>query len=243
MAETSPDDSTPDSLAGMMSPRGDSGGIEAEVSLGRLRRKMFDVGTAEVRRGRYRHLEEIGRGGMGVVYRAHDEALGRDVAIKVLRSGTSGLSHRLQREARAMAQLSHPNVVQVLEVGHEGGEAFVVMELVAGRDGSRWLDERRRPWRTVLEVFIAAGRGLAAAHQQGLVHRDFKPSNLMVRDDGRVQVTDFGLAAPLAELKDSNTAAGTAGYQAPEVVAGGSVAPTADQYSFCAALREALTLA
>ncbi len=262
MAETLPDGSNPDSLAGVMGPWGDSGGIEAEVSLGRLRHEMFDVGATEVRRGRYRHLEEIGRGGMGVVYRAHDEALDRDVAIKVLRSGTGGPSHRLQREAQAMARLSHPNVVQVLEVGHEGGEAFVVMEMVAGRDGSAWLDERRQPWRAVLEVFIAAGRGLAAAHQQGLVHRDFKPSNLMVRDDGRVQVTDFGLvgiepgvasdagpsAGPVSDAGDdalgwataTGGRIGTPRYMAPEQRHGGPVGPAADQWAFAVSLWEAL---
>ena len=173
--------------------------------------------------GRYQILGELGQGGMGVVYRAHDQDLGRDVAIKLVTTGdapTDTLATRLLREAQALAQLSHPNVVAVYDVGRTDGGVFLAMELVAGEAGDVWL--RKRPsWRQVLQVFRDAGRGLAAAHAVGLVHRDFKPANLIIGADGRVRVLDFGLARP-ASL------AGGGAAEAPDAAALGDDAPTWD---------------
>jgi serine/threonine protein kinase len=133
---------------------------------------------------------------MGVVYRARDAELGRDVAVKLVTTtgATSDtLATRLMREAQALAQLSHPNVVAVYDVGRVEDGVFLAMELVAGDTGDEWI-KKRPPWREVLQVFLDAGRGLAAAHKVGLVHRDFKPANLILGSDGRVRVLDFGLA-------------------------------------------------
>ncbi len=145
---------------------------------------------------RYDVLEELGSGGMGVVYRARDRQLGRDVALKLVFTDDDPdetLAARLMREAQALAQLSHPNVVAVYDVGRAEGGVFVAMELIAGEAGDAWL-EKRRPWREVARVFCDAARGLAAAHAVGLVHRDFKPANVMLGADGRTRVLDFGLA-------------------------------------------------
>jgi predicted Ser/Thr protein kinase len=148
--------------------------------------------------GRYEIDSRLGSGGMGVVYRAHDPDLDRPVAVKLLHGESSDddkARARMLREARALAKLSHPNVITVYDVGTDAGQVFVAMELVAGRDLRRWLDEHGdAAWRQVLELFIAAGRGLEAAHEVALVHRDFKPENVLVGDDGRVRVLDFGLA-------------------------------------------------
>jgi len=158
-----------------------------------------------VRVGRYELLGRLGAGGMGVVHRAHDPELDRPVAVKLLRNEVSDdgkARARMLREARALAKLSHPNVITVYDVGTvegEDGQVFVAMELVAGKDLRRWLADRRTSgeggaWLEVLERFLAAGRGLEAAHDAGLIHRDFKPENVLVGDDGRVRVLDFGLA-------------------------------------------------
>jgi tetratricopeptide (TPR) repeat protein len=133
---------------------------------------------------------------MGVVYRARDRQLGRDIALKLVHTDDDPdetLAARLMREAQALAQLSHPNVVAVYDVGRTEGGVFFAMELVTGETGDSWLRERR-PWRTVVRVFCDAARGLAAAHAVGLVHRDFKPSNVILGADGRTRVLDFGLA-------------------------------------------------
>src|SRR5437868_6353046 len=141
--------------------------------------------------GRYEVLRPIGAGGMGVVYAARDLKLRRTVAIKMLRAGdgTAQLAEqkmraRLLREARAMAQLSHPNVLAVYDVGESNGNVFLAMELVDGGTLSHWLREKKRSWREVLDVLLAAARGLSAAHAAGLIHRDFKPENVLVGEDG-----------------------------------------------------------
>ena len=147
--------------------------------------------------GRYTIERILGAGGMGVVYAAHDPDLDRRIALKILRQATgrdqTQARARLLREARAMAKLSHPNVITVHEVGTDGSRDFVAMELIDGKNVADWLAERR-PVAEVLRVMLAAGRGLAAAHAAGLVHRDFKPHNVLLGRDGRVVVTDFGLA-------------------------------------------------
>ena len=158
---------------------------------------------------------KIGHGGMGVVYRARDTKLDRDVAVK-LHLGATGTTamRRLVREARAMAQLSHPNIVNVFDVGEHHGQVFIAMEYVPGGSLRRWLAEAR-PWEEVLDVFIQAGRGLAAAHARGLVHRDFKPDNVLLDGQGRALVADFGLATLDARASpsplDDSSASGSGG--------------------------------
>jgi len=207
--------------------------------------------------GRYTVRDRIGRGGIGEVYAAHDPELDRIVALKMLRPGLAGESPearaRFQREAQAMARLSHPNVVAVYDVGAVGERVYVAMELVEGPTLEAWLLERPRGWREVVEVFLQAGRGLEAAHAAGLVHRDFKPSNVIVGD--RVRVADFGLARVAADAEptgpmaptalegvvtETGAALGTPAYMAPEQRAGGPPSAQSDQYSFAVALYEAL---
>jgi len=212
--------------------------------------------------------EELGRGGMGVVLSARDPELDRKVAIKVLHreadgSESSGAEARLLREAQALAKLSHPNVVAVHEVGTIGREIFVVMEYVRGETLAEWLTTGDRTWQEIIATFRQAGLGLAAAHGAGLVHRDFKPSNVLIGRDGRVRVADFGLVgasgsagdegngAPVearlspttplgASLTLTGTLLGTPLYMAPEQHARGQVDARADQFAFCVALYEAL---
>ncbi|MEO1084109.1 MAG: serine/threonine-protein kinase, partial [Acidobacteriota bacterium] len=150
---------------------------------------------------RYVVLKPLGTGGMGVVYSAFDPELDRRVALKVVhpqrmaaRSGRR-TQRRLAREAQALAQLNHPNVLAVHDVGMVGGQLYVATELVDGCDLSTWLSRANRRRSEILDVFLQAGAGLAAAHAAGLVHRDFKLSNVMVGRDGRVRVVDFGLAS------------------------------------------------
>jgi tetratricopeptide (TPR) repeat protein/predicted Ser/Thr protein kinase len=155
----------------------------------------------------------VGRGGMGEVYAAYDPELDRKVAIKVLhaRGGSADGRARLLREAQAIAKLSHPNVVVVYDVGTLGDKVFIAMEFVEGRTLSGWMLAAQRSRRDVLQVFLAAGRGLAAAHAAGLVHRDFKPDNVMVANDGQVRVMDFGLARQAGEKDAPAAAAPTVG--------------------------------
>jgi tetratricopeptide (TPR) repeat protein len=205
-----------------------------------LRRSVatLDVGA---RLGGYEIVELLGAGGMGEVYRARDVRLARDVALKVLRPGFADpagpAAGWLEREAQALARLRHPNVVVVHEVGRADGLAYVAMEYVAGGSLRAWLQRAPRDRAAILAVFAQAGRGLAAAHRAELVHRDVKPDNILVGDDGRVRVTDFGLAAPA----DAGLAhAGTPAYMAPEQHVGDPIDARADQFGFCVALHEAL---
>ncbi len=207
--------------------------------------------------GRFVVLSRLGEGGMGVVYAAQDPQLGRKVAIKLLPEAAGGAgAERLLREAQALARLSHPNVVGVHEAGLSEGHVFVVMELVDGVTLGNWLLQQRRSQREVLERFLAAGEGLAAAHAIGITHRDFKPDNVLVGHDGRVRVADFGLARlsdsawgsatqpadPGSPLLVTQTGAvvGTPAYMAPEQFLGQPADARADQFSFCVALWEAL---
>jgi eukaryotic-like serine/threonine-protein kinase len=150
--------------------------------------------------GRYVVLGLLGRGGMGEVYAAYDPELDRKIAVKLLRAGgatgTIGSDGRtrLLREAQAIARLSHPNVVVVFDVGTFNDSIFIAMEFIEGNTIGYWLEAADRGWREVLDVYLAAGRGLAAAHEAGLVHRDFKPDNVMLTNGGQVRVMDFGLA-------------------------------------------------
>lgn len=200
--------------------------------------------------GRYIIDAWAGAGAMGTVYRARDPQLGRKVAIKVLRPREGGPDPL--REARAMARLAHPHVVAVHDVGTSDGHDFVAMEFVSGKTLRAWLAEMPRSPEAILDAFIQAGRGLEAAHAAGIVHRDFKPDNVLVGDDGRVRVTDFGVAR-LHELPEervdkvdaegairSVAVIGTPAYAAPEVKRGTRADARADQYSYCVSLHEAL---
>jgi eukaryotic-like serine/threonine-protein kinase len=158
--------------------------------------------TPGERVGRHVVLERIGGGGMGVVYSAYDPKLDRRVALKLLRpdaTGSAEAQEHLLREAQTLARLAHPNVVNVHDAGELDGRVYVEMELVQGRTLAEWLAAEPRTWQAVLEVFLQAGRGLAAAHAVGIVHRDFKPDNVLVGDDRRVRVADFGIALSGAE--------------------------------------------
>jgi serine/threonine protein kinase len=200
---------------------------------------------------------------MGSVYAATDPELARRVAIKVLHASASddaaaGVTARMRREAQAMARLSHPNVVTVFDVGTHEGCVFVAMEFVEGTTLREWHRASRRSWDEVLHVFVQAGRGLSAAHAAGLVHRDFKPDNVLVGHDGRVLVTDFGLVRTLddvdgppantphaeelleATLTRTGTLIGTPAYMAPEALTGGGGDARSDIFSFCVALYEGL---
>ncbi len=153
--------------------------------------------------GRYLIIEKVGAGAMGVVYAAYDPQLDRKVALKIVREGAfpdesaSQGRTRLLREARTMASLSHPNIVAAFDAGVLEEHVFIAMEFVEGLTLRRWLGEKARTAREVLQVFLEAGRGLSAAHAAGLVHRDFKPDNVLIDGRGRVRVTDFGLARPV----------------------------------------------
>ena len=150
---------------------------------------------------RYQLLGELGRGGMAVVHAALDRQLGRRVALKLVRPDRLDPAGRarLLREAQALARLRHPNVVTVYDAGARGDQVFVAMELIDGGSLGRWLATAERSWRDVVRVFVDAGRGLIAAHAAGLVHRDFKPDNVLIDHDGTARVADFGLAVPAAD--------------------------------------------
>ncbi|MBL4684267.1 MAG: serine/threonine protein kinase, partial [Nannocystaceae bacterium] len=234
--------------------------VEAPIELDRMRRNVraqLFGGTAEPTRiGRFRLLQCIGRGGMGVVWSAHDDKLDRTVAIKLLRPEVAG--HDLTAEARALARLSHPNVVSVFDVGEHEGQRFIAMEFVQGDTLREWLLQPRSV-ADVVDVFLAAGQGLSAAHAVGLVHRDFKPDNVLVGDDGRPRVLDFGLARrpdlgggePPVLPSDANPFAttmtqaglllGTPAYMAPEQHLGDPADARSDQFAFAVALFEGLT--
>jgi len=213
---------------------------------------------------RFTLLKKLGQGGMGSVYAAYDGVLDRKVAVKIVRpdrrnaGGPVTPRDQLLREAQAMARLSHPNVVAVHEVGEVGDDIYVVLEFVDGTTLWEWKRERSRSWREVVAAYIQAGQGLAAAHDAGLVHRDFKPNNVMIGRDGRIQVGDFGVVSmggstsdaslpdgtpsvtPTGEITYAGRRVGTPAYMAPEQYAGASVDARADQFSFCVALWEAL---
>ena len=190
--------------------------------------------------GRFLVLGALGVGGMGMVLSAYDPHLDRKVALKLLRGdvwrgGRASQGHdALVREAQAMARLTHPNVVAVYEVGFSDKGAYVVMEQVEGTTLRAWLAMTKRRWDEILDVLVAAGAGLDAAHRAGIVHQDFKPENVLVGVDGRPRVSDFGLAGIAA------VGAGTQGYMAPEQQAGERVDARADQYAYCVTVWQAL---
>ncbi|HEY8211666.1 MAG TPA: serine/threonine-protein kinase [Myxococcaceae bacterium] len=224
--------------------------------------------------GRYSILAHVASGGMGAVYSAYDPQLDRRVALKVMRvrSGSpldiEDRQVRLLREAQVLAQLSHPNVVAVHDAGTFEGQVFVAMEFVEGTTLRQWLEAEPRTWQAIRRVCVQAGRGLAAAHQAGLVHRDFKPDNVLIGRDGRVRVADFGLARPadgarpdessgpssppvspapppaagslLSPLTEEGAVLGTPRYMPPEQMRAEPLDPRADQFSFALVMYEAV---
>jgi len=204
---------------------------------------------------RFRILGRLGAGAMGVVYHAEDPDLHRHVAIKVVRGGSTGAGQRMLREAQAMAQLDHANVVRVYEVDTDAaGDMFIVMEYVRGTTLSHWL-ATPRPWREIVAAYVQAASGLASAHALGIVHRDFKPDNVLIDESGKVKVGDFGLAraaesgperdgrigSPLAiSMTQTGAVVGTPLYMSPEQLDGDAVDARSDQFALCVALYEAL---
>ena len=246
--------------------------LERRVVLGAVHARLFgpsDPSETELvapTLGRFSVLRKLSQGGMGTVYLGYDESLGRKAAIKVLRGrreadttpAANQARARMLREAKALARLSHPNVVPIYESGEHEDDLYIAMEFVEGQTLATRL-ETERDWETILALFIDAGRGLAAAHAAKLVHRDFKPDNVMIGGDGRVKVMDFGLArraSPSPGADDPNHSArevsasidltqtgalmGTPAYMAPEQLVGGHTDARCDQFSFCVALWEAL---
>ena len=182
--------------------------------------------------GRFVVLRELGAGAMGAVYAAYDEELHRRLAIKLLHTGVAGTEGRgrLLREAQAMARVSHPHVVQIYEVGVHEQEVFVAMELVDGETLAAWQRQGGRPAPEILRLYLQAGRGLAAAHAVGLIHRDFKPDNVLLGADGRVRVGDFGLARALAPTPAPSPASSGSTLSAGRpVVAAPALARTAER--------------
>ncbi len=216
-------------------------------------------GTPLRKIGRYTILETLGSGGMGLVYRAHDPQLDRPIAIKLLNAdwSTPEGAWRMHREARAMARLSHPNVVQIYEVGQHRERVFLAMEYVEGMTLAAWLD-RAQSSEQVHAMFLAIGAGVAAAHAVGIVHRDLKPTNILVDTSGRPRVADFGLAFTGVRLDHERAVTepetsrltsvrttvsqvvGTPRYMAPEQFEGLPADARSDQFSFCAMMWEAL---
>ncbi len=213
------------------------------------------------RLGRYHVLHKLGEGGMGSVYLGYDEGLDRRVALKVVHPGTTTRDWLL-REGQALGRLAHPHVVAIHEVGEQDGVVFLAMELVEGPTLRQWLEGKPHSFTEILRLFLQAGRGLSAAHRAGLVHRDFKPENVLVGPDGRARVVDFGLAAlsrrtedetswpPLVDglppnhlerpLTQAGAFFGTPTFMAPEQFGGARATPQSDQWSFCVALYRAV---
>lgn len=241
------------------------GADETSMALEPTQSTLPRAEPGDTRRGalvdRYVVLDLAGAGAMGVVLAAYDPELDRKVALKLLKLSGETARIRLQREAQALAKLNHRNVVTVYDVGTHDGQLFMAMEFVEGKTLGRWMSElgHPRPWAEVVRVLSEAGEGLAAAHEAGLVHRDFKPENVMMGADGRVRVMDFGLArttnldeaefgaesGPTSSLGSSTltrTGAlmGTPAYMSPEQFQGRSATALSDQFSFCVALYQAL---
>ncbi len=267
---TEPGRDSSDTVAKVSLPAGASDG-DATV-LGE--RREAPSGRTKIGRGstlgRYVVLDRLGSGGMGVVFAAYDPELDRKVAVKVLQVRSAGSratagSVRLLREAQAMAKLAHPNVISIYDVGTLDDDVFLAMEFIAGSTLRDFIARKREAgefdWQQTLRLFVQAGRGLAAAHAAGIVHRDFKPENVMIDADGRARVLDFGLARPAREstssgddgpvvattsgrfeqrLTATGAVMGTPFYMAPEQHRGDAIDERADQFAFCIAVWEAL---
>ncbi len=262
---------TPAALRGSGRPESPDG-VDRNLALARLQQRMLGVEPESVKIGRFIVLRKLGQGAMGIVYLAYDPKLDRKVALKLVDTSSLGSEMgdaqvRLEREARAAAALGHPNVVTVYDVGHQDADVFLAMEFVEGETLTDWM-KRDHGWKEVTALFAEIARGLAAAHDADLVHRDFKPDNVLMGDDGRPRIADFGLARPTEgwsardaakmldegstpssralALRSSDAMAstgevcGTPAYMAPEQFVGVGVTGASDQFGFCASLYEAL---
>ena len=231
----------------------DGGDIERARVRAHVRQRLFGGPVEPVRVGRFEILERIGSGAMGVVYQARDPELDRIVALKLLHPSTSdhavdARTKMLLREARAMAKLAHPNVVTVHEVGTFEGRVFIAMERVDGGTLRQWMEREHPSRERLLAVLVEAGRGLAAAHAQGLVHRDFKLDNVLIGEDGRPRIGDFGLVKPSQRPEEQGrdsipatrrgAVVGTPAYMAPEQLRGEPADDRSDQFSFCVSIVE-----
>jgi len=217
--------------------------IEGRRMQAALELRLFGTPPPPLRVGRFVLVDVLGRGGMGIVYRAVDPDLDRVVAIKLLDARLGVSEARLLHEARALARLNHPHVVSVYEVGRAGAQLFLAMEHVEGVSLAQWcrradLDARTRAQRA-LELFEQAARGLIAAHAAGIVHRDLKPGNILVGSDGRARLVDFGLARAATQAQDDAEIVGTPGYMAPEQALG-VADERSDQFSLCVTFFQAI---
>ncbi|HEY4176509.1 MAG TPA: serine/threonine-protein kinase [Kofleriaceae bacterium] len=238
--------------AGVLLAKGSGPGLDTTLAVGTPGTYVEGPDlTGSVIGDRYTIEKILGKGGMGIVYLARDKSLGRDVALKVHHAGSS--ESRLAREAQAMAKLAHPHVVTVFEIANVGDRMYVAMEYVRGTTLRTWL-KRPRSTREIVDTLLGVGSGLAAAHAAGLVHRDFKPENVLVGDDGRARVSDFGLAGAGEELHGAKPSEGALGtpmtqtgevlgtpaYMAPEQLTGDRVDTRSDQFAYCVTAWEAL---
>lgn len=238
------DDALGLSLRQRKPPSAERGSLEQSLSIGLIlaaTQRASQVEGLTQRLGRLLVQSRIGGGGMGVVYKAYDPELRRNVAVKLLRDHIRDDERKLiATEARALAQLNHPNVVTIYDVVDDGQEVYFVMEYVPGVCLAEWLTVHpSAPWREVAAIFGQAGEGLAAAHERGVIHGDFKPHNVLVGEDERARVADFGLARGDFN-QGTERSGGTPHFMAPEVRSGGRSTTKSDQYSFCVALSDAL---
>ncbi|HLT38570.1 MAG TPA: serine/threonine-protein kinase, partial [Enhygromyxa sp.] len=224
--------------------------IDGELLEGRMLVELFGGEAPEVAIGQYLIERRLGHGGMGEVYAGRDILAGHEVAIKLLRP-TDDVEldrKRLIGEARALARVKHPNVIALYHIGEHQGRLFIVMERIEGRTLARWQMEEKPRLPALLRVYAAAARGLAAAHRAGVVHGDFKPSNVLLADDGRVLVSDFGVASVSEDAGElaarsahqRSNRGGTVLYLSPERAVGEDGDPRSDQFSFFAALFQAI---
>ena len=227
-------------------------GLEGRRLRAVLRQRMFGTQTEAVRLGPYRVCAKLGQGGMGSVYEAEHEDTAQRVAVKVVRSADGAVEARLAREGRAMARLSHDNLVSVIAVDRCEHGLYVAMELVSGTTLRAWASTEPRTVAEIVAVLADAADGLAAAHDAGVMHRDVKPENILVDERGQARVTDFGLAKPVpgspaeamstfaATLTPSGASPGTLSYMAPEQLLGKPVTPAVDQFALGATAFETL---
>jgi tetratricopeptide (TPR) repeat protein len=271
-SQTSSERSAPPALSEGKRPIEAPDGVDRNLALARLQERMLGVEPEAVKIGRFVVIRKLGQGAMGIVYLAYDPKLDRKVALKLVDTSALGsevgdAQIRLEREAQAAAALGHPNVVTVYDVGEHEGDVFLAMEFVEGSCLTDWI-KAEHGWRDVTALFLEVAQGLAAAHDADMVHRDFKPDNVLLGEDGRPRVADFGLARPTEgwsardaskmlgdgthasiralKLQSANALAstgevcGTPAYMAPEQFAGVDVGPASDQFGFCVSLFEAL---
>jgi hypothetical protein len=259
VAAAASDDGSPPGADGLGEHRPPTDRIERDRVLAAVQRRLLGKKTT-TKIGRFEITERVGAGAMGAVYRGRDPQLGRDVAIKLLHQavdGSAGQQSRIVLEAQALARVHHPNVVTVFDIGMQDERTFVAMELVEGATLTEWLDEEPRSWMEVVEVMAAAGRGLEAVHDEGLVHRDLKPDNILIDARGVPRIADFGLVKPASDehgnlgynpddpshdvaLTATGALMGTPAYMAPEQLARGKADARSDQYAFGATFFEAL---